>query len=328
MRDPSGYQGTCEEEECNPPGAAAQDPSSSYPQVWGEYAEFGTTIIFSGDSGRPVSVTQQWQTVDVAESGQILISTGITPTMIYPMDPYIADGIVAVALSNGAAFNVLYYRGQDIERILAYMGAYAIGSFTNQEINEQYIADIATYPFVDPILRALAQGQCLDTPDPSGKTCDPTKVIEWMLRNPGVTERRGLGDNGIYDYQRYYAGNVVYEVRTGMGRPVHPDGVRPFDCAMLDTKYVEDPNNSPFVLGSRVRENAGAQRAVLSRRIDPQEDDLFKRYSYALRASEDINPFTSLEIITNEPRSFSYWQYWINKNNVPNATIVIRPWPI
>jgi hypothetical protein len=101
---------------------------------------------------------------------------------------------------------------------------------------------------------------------------------------------------------------------------------------LLEAKYVDDPNNSPYVIGSKVRESQKMQQAFVSnpnnpKNLDSVQDNEFRRYGLALRAPETVNPFVKLEVITNAPESFSYWQFWINKNNVPNATIVPRPWP-
>ena len=178
-----------------------------------------------------------------------------------------------------------------------------------------------TAPYVDPILQSIAFQQCLRTPNPNSKKCDPGKVLLWMLQNPGFAE---TGTGPRYDYQRYYCG-LKYTV-SGNGVNANPDGVRISDCALLDSKFV-GAGDSPRIIGSGLRENPKSMFGFVQSGFDNQADDLFSRYASVLNAPDEQNPFVKLEVITNDARAVPYWQFWINKHNVPGGEVIIGPWP-
>lgn len=125
-----------------------------------------------------------------------------------------------------------------------------------------------------------------------------------------------------FDYQRRVAGRIVYTVAGG-GVQINADGIRSRDCTLLEAKFVgEDPEESPFILNNHARQNTGRNQ-FFAQAIDPIQNREFARYSAVLR--DPIVPAIGLEVITNQSRSESYWQQWIDRNSVPNPRIVIVP---
>lgn len=129
-----------------------------------------------------------------------------------------------------------------------------------------------------------------------------------------------------YDYQRHYAG-LRYEVPTGTGEFINADGARSYDCALIETKYVGS-RNSPYILGSPVRSLPFVNDLEDPQSVDYQQNDEFRRYSLALRAPEEVNPFVKLDIVINDADAQPYFQNWVTQNRVPNANFRVGIWPL
>jgi hypothetical protein len=169
-------------------------------------------------------------------------------------------------------------------------------------------------PTPGPTLQPVPFNPLEPQPTPTPQPCDPERFNAWV----GVG-RLETSQGNEYDYQRQQCGQNVYRVYDSTGlTKVDPDGVRSTDCYLLDCKYVKDPDNSPYVLDIRSSLRP-SRRQFYETFIDPQEDDLFRRYGIVITDLQ--TPAVGLEVITNERRSESYWQQWIIRYGIPNARI-------
>ncbi len=83
---------------------------------------------------------------------------------------------------------------------------------------------------------------------------------------------------------------------------------------MLDAKFVEKPDISPYVEDSSVPE-------FLRAKIRKEQNNEVKRYN-AVIDDPDV-PFNSLDIITNEPKAVPYFQSLMDQNKVPGSVKVV-----
>jgi RHS repeat-associated protein len=335
--DPSGREQNCSQGDCgapmniatsvNTPNGTISVPENEYFVIIGENP---IEIIRSGTAGpkappgdipvnniaRVVIYEPTFASIDVA------YPSSISPSAIAR---YFNGEVVAVFDAGGQQAIWLAISGQPLPET-GTLTALAQKAIPNMLLLPQTGTSVGIQPIVDPVLQAISQKQCLKTPDPSSKKCDPVKALAWMLGR-GILEN----DQRVqFDYQRRYGG-LKYQVPTGTGETIVADGARAADCALIDTKYVGSPENSPYVIGSSVRMLPFISDLHYSKggkhSIDFDQNDEFRRYGLALRAPESVNPFVKMEVITNNFAAVPYFQFWINQNNVPNASFRYGPWP-
>jgi RHS repeat-associated protein len=297
---------------------------------WNLYYNSGRVWMSPGISGLPQLFELEMVEPGIRawNSGEIRVSSslGTAGQLVHPNITYLS--VFAEPPETPADVErMLNAPGESMTRIGSVMDLYNANQLTvaGPSGGPSGVSLTAPYDpsvYVDPILQAIARGECLETPDPSNKRCDPAKALAWMLGRGMVETTSGVR----YDYQRFYAG-LKYRVDTGTGDTIVADGARSSDCALIDTKYVENPSSSPYVIGSTSRELPFMSDLNLPASVDSEQNDEFRRYGDALRAPDSVNPFVKLDVITNKVEAFSYFQFWINRNNVPNATVRYGPWP-
>lgn len=111
-------------------------------------------------------------------------------------------------------------------------------------------------------------------------------------------------------YEIKHTGFVNYLV-SGGGTTIWIDGYR--GDTILDAKFVQKPDISPYVPGSscfsRIRENVAIQQA-----------SEFQRLANAIH--DPNTPFNSVEVITNELAAVPYFEDWLRRFNIPGRVVV------
>lgn len=99
---------------------------------------------------------------------------------------------------------------------------------------------------------------------------------------------------------------------TGGGTAIDVDGYS--GQTPLDAKYIGNPEVSPYVTDSNVP-------AFLKQKILNEQNYEIERYGAVIR--DPAVPFNRLEILTNEPRSVSYFESLMQQHNVPGGVRVV-----
>jgi hypothetical protein len=137
------------------------------------------------------------------------------------------------------------------------------------------------------------------TPTREGKVCDPKKVLAWMAPFGKKPVNPTNPDWSAYQFRT--SGPFVYEVDYH-GIKIDTDGIRPSYCAFLESKYVADPNISPYVPGSNafppVRDNA-------------RDQIIWEVARYRAIIFDQESPMLKVEFITNNAAAQTYLQTFL-----------------
>ena len=117
-----------------------------------------------------------------------------------------------------------------------------------------------------------------------------------------------------YAFQKRNAGPEEILVEGG-GVKVWADGARARDAHLLEMKYVEKPETSPFIEGSSCNE-------VVRVAIREKKLNQLKRYAEIIR--DPTTPAAGLEIVVNEGRAVSYFESLMRDLDIPGRVVVGR----
>jgi hypothetical protein len=142
------------------------------------------------------------------------------------------------------------------------------------------------------------------------KTPDPAAFEKWIRK----AQKRALPakPEEPYGFQRKHAGAEEVLVEGG-GESVWADGARSSDAHLIDTKYVEKPDTSPFVVGSACGESV---RQIIRKK----EAGQFSRYAAIILDSK--TPVVGLEIIVNDSRAIVFFESLMQEFRIPGRVVV------
>jgi len=142
------------------------------------------------------------------------------------------------------------------------------------------------------------------------KRADPAAFEKWIRK----AQRRPLPakPEEPYGFQRKHAGAEELLVEGG-GESVWADGARSSDAHLIDTKYVEKPDTSPFVVGSACDESV---RQIIRKK----EAGQFSRYAAVILDSE--TPVVGLEIVVNDSRAIAFFESLMREFRIPGQVVV------
>lgn len=107
-----------------------------------------------------------------------------------------------------------------------------------------------------------------------------------------------------------HTGEWNYQIEGG-GTKIFIDGYR--DRTILEAKYINDPDRSPYIPNSRIPD-------FLRQKILKQMRDEFQRIGNVI--NDPDNPFNSLEVITNHPEAKVFFEELLQEFNI-SASVVI-----
>jgi hypothetical protein len=142
------------------------------------------------------------------------------------------------------------------------------------------------------------------------KKPDPAAFDEWLQQ----AERRPLPvkPEEPYGFQRRHAGTEELLVKGG-GEKVWADGARASDAHLIDAKYVEKPDTSPFVIGSTCDD-------AVRQLIRKKEANQFSRYAAVIL--DPKTPVVGLEVIVNDSRAVSFFEALLREFRIPGRVVV------
>jgi len=144
------------------------------------------------------------------------------------------------------------------------------------------------------------------------KVPDPRRFAEWVKKAPMRAPQQP--DAPFMKFQVKVAGPHERYFRAPTGEEIWADGVRELDCRLLEAKFVQKPDGSPFVsadnlMREKIRDSIRAE---------------FGKYAAVLR--DPASPAVALEVITNEARAVPFFESVLKELGIPGQVVVI-PFP-
>ncbi|WNG23865.1 hypothetical protein F0U62_07365 [Cystobacter fuscus] len=115
-------------------------------------------------------------------------------------------------------------------------------------------------------------------------------------------------------FQQKHAGPEEVLVEGG-GERVWADGARADDAHLIEAKYIEKPDASPFVEGSTCPD-------AIRESIRSKEADQFSRYGAII--ADPATPVVGLEVIVNEEQAIGYFKSLMQELRVPGRVVLKR----
>ncbi|MFI6104509.1 restriction endonuclease fold toxin-2 domain-containing protein [Streptomyces sp. NPDC051310] len=126
------------------------------------------------------------------------------------------------------------------------------------------------------------------------------------------TRGANYGNPNQRAYQRRHAGDTEYQVEGG-GEKVWADGFDSNTGDLIDAKFVDNPDRSPFIKDSKAPD-------FIRQKVDDEIDDEFRRYAAVIK--DKNTPVSTLRIVTNDPRAVQYFQEKLRKYGIPGQVDV------
>jgi len=147
--------------------------------------------------------------------------------------------------------------------------------------------------------------------DKPQKVVDQESFSQWIERS----ERRPVrGTQDAYEYQRVQAGPEEVLAKGG-GEQIWADGQRRSSARLVETKYVDVPEKSPFIDGSKCHEK-------VRHRIQQEVAAEFKRYAAVIK--DPSTPAVALEVVVNDARAVPFFESLLKRFNIPGE-VIVRP---
>lgn len=113
-------------------------------------------------------------------------------------------------------------------------------------------------------------------------------------------------------FEIQHTGEWNYQVE-GSGTKIFIDGYR--GRTILEAKYINNPDRSPYVPGSRIPD-------FLRQKIVKEMRDEFQRIENVINDSS--NPFNALEIITNNSDAKSFFEGLLAELDISGAVVILE----
>lgn len=117
-----------------------------------------------------------------------------------------------------------------------------------------------------------------------------------------------------YRYQQRHAGPEEILVRGG-GEQVWADGPRMRNARLVETKFVDAPERSPFIPDSKCDPK-------IRQWIQQELVEEFRRYAAVI--ADPQTPAVALEVVTNDARAAAFFESLLRSFGIPGE-VLIRP---
>lgn len=141
------------------------------------------------------------------------------------------------------------------------------------------------------------------------KTPDPKAFAAWIRT---LVRRKTSESTQPLRFQLKWAGAEELLVQGG-GVEVWADGHRAGDAMILEVKYVDKPDSSPFIQGSRCND-------LIRDKIRLKELEQFRRYAAIL--NDPAIPAVGLELILNDARAVPFFEAIMRELRIPGRIVV------
>lgn len=136
-----------------------------------------------------------------------------------------------------------------------------------------------------------------------------SSIEEWVSSFP----RKNTPTNTPKDlYEIRHTGPENIQV-SGGGESIWADGIRPSDATLLETKYIGNPERSPFIAGSDAPD-------FIRDSVVAEVDDEFRRYAAVIHDAQ--TPVEALEVITNDSRAIPFFEDLLQKYGIPGRVVI------
>ena len=141
------------------------------------------------------------------------------------------------------------------------------------------------------------------------KNPDGAAFEQWIQQAPRRPTRSAPE---AYRYQQKQAGPEEVQV-TGGGEQIWADGSRPDTARLVEVKFIEAPDKSPFIPGSKCNEN-------VRRWVHQELHEEFRRYAAVIM--DPRTPAVALEVVTNDARAVPLFESLLRSFNIPGEVLV------
>ena len=141
------------------------------------------------------------------------------------------------------------------------------------------------------------------------KAVDRAAFAQWLQR---ARRRPARTAPAAYRYQSQQAGPEEFLVEGG-GEQIWADGVRMDKAHLVETKFIDTPEKSPFIAESKCNE-------AIRRWIHQEVIDEFRRYAAIIAAPE--TPVVALEVVTNDARAVPFFESLLRSLGIPGEVVV------
>jgi hypothetical protein len=143
------------------------------------------------------------------------------------------------------------------------------------------------------------------------KNVDPKAFAEWIQHSQKRPTRK---TPAAYNYQQRHAGPEEVLVQGG-GEQVWADGPRVDKARLVEAKFVDAPEKSPFIPDSKCD-------AKIRRWIHQELTEEFRRYAAVI--ADPRTPAVALEVVTNDARAAAFFESLLRSSGIPGE-VLVRP---
>ena len=143
------------------------------------------------------------------------------------------------------------------------------------------------------------------------KAVDSKAFAQWIQ-----TARKRPTRNApeAYRYQQRQAGPEEVLVQGG-GEQVWADGARMDQARLVEAKFIDTPEKSPFIPDSKCNES-------VRRWVHQELFDEFRRYAAVI--TDPNTPAVALEVVTNDARAAPFFESLLHSFNLPGEVVIKR----
>lgn len=114
-------------------------------------------------------------------------------------------------------------------------------------------------------------------------------------------------------FQIKHCGNQEIRVKDG-NEEIWADGIDLQSGELLEAKYIENPNNSPYISGSRI------PPFIRAKAVSDVENE-FRRYAAVI--NDPNTPVVGLRVIVNIEEAVPFFENLLQQFNIPSRIVVM-----